>query len=143
MDRRQFLATLAAAPLLTQITPALASTPSLRFRDMYSRGKDLSEAALALQGQRIEMIGYMAPPLKPEINFFVLTKIPMATCPFCNDATDWPNDIVVSYFEGELEFTRFSNLIRVEGTFDTGVKTDEPTGFVSKVRLLDTTYTRL
>lgn len=143
MDRRQFLATLAAAPLLTQITPALASTPSLRFRDMYSRGKDLSEAALALQGRRIQMTGYMAPPLKPEINFFVLTKIPMATCPFCNDATDWPNDIVVSYFEGELEFTRFSNLIRVEGTFDTGVKTDEPTGFVSKVRLLDTTYTRL
>lgn len=143
MDRRKFLGTLAAVPLFAQITPALANTPSLRFRDMYSRGKDLSDAALALQGQRIEMIGYMAPPLKPEINFFVLTKIPMATCPFCNDATDWPNDIVVSYFEGDLEFTRFSNLIRVEGTFDTGVKTDAPTGFVSKVRLLDTTYTRL
>ena len=143
MDRRMFLGTLAAAPLFATITPAFADTPSLRFRDMYSRGKDLSEAALALQGQRIEMIGYMAPPLKPEIDFFVLTKIPMATCPFCNDAADWPNDIVVSYFEGDMDFTRFSNLIRVEGTFDTGVKTDEPTGFVSKVRLLDTTYTRL
>ncbi|SEQ59944.1 hypothetical protein SAMN05428969_3639 [Devosia sp. YR412] len=54
MDRRQFLGALAAAPLLTQITPAFADTPSLRFRDMYSRGKDLSEAALVLQGLRIE-----------------------------------------------------------------------------------------
>jgi hypothetical protein len=42
-----------------------------------------------------------------------------------------------------MAFTRFSNLIRVEGTFDTGIKTDESTGFVSKVRLLDTSYTRL
>lgn len=143
MDRRAFLGGLVAAPLLTPITPAFAEAPSLRFRDMYARGKDLSTQALALQGQRIEMIGYMAPPLKPEINFFVLTKIPMATCPFCNDATDWPDDIVLSYFQGDLEFTRFSNLIRVEGIFDTGIKTDGPTGFVSKVRLLDTTYTRI
>lgn len=143
MDRRRFLGGLATVPLLASIAPAFANTPSLRFRDMYSRGKDLSEQALALQGQRIEMTGYMAPPLKPEINFFVLTKIPMATCPFCNDAADWPNDIVVAYFDGDMEFTRFSNLIRVTGTFDTGVKTDGPTGFVSKVRLLDTSYMRL
>lgn len=143
MDRRTFLGALATAPLLATIAPAFANTPSLRFRDMYARGKNLSDTAIALQGQRIEMTGYMAPPLKPEINFFVLTKTPMATCPFCNDAADWPNDIVVSYFEGDMEFTRFSNLIRVEGTFDTGIKTDEVTGFVSKVRLLDTTYTRL
>jgi hypothetical protein len=147
MDRRQFLSraavagTLLGSGLIT--TPAFAELPSLRFREMYSRGKDLSDLSLSLQGQRIEMTGYMAPPLKPEINFFVLTKTPMATCPFCDDAADWPNDIVLSYFEGQQSFTRFSNLIRVEGTFDTGVKTDEPTGFVSKVRLLDTTYTVL
>ena len=110
---------------------------------MYSRGKDLSPQAVELQGQRIVMTGYMAPPLKPEINFFVLTKTPMATCPFCDDATDWPNDIVLSYFAGDMKFTRFSNLIRVEGIFDTGIQTDENTGFVSKVRLLDTTYTVL
>ena len=143
MDRRQFVSTLALGALLGTAglaTPASAALPSLRFRDMYRRGKDLSEAALVLEGQRIEMIGYKSPPLKPEINFYVLTKTPMATCPFCDDATDWPNDIVVSYFEGDLQFTRFSNLIRVEGTFDTGIKTDPDTGFVSKVRLLDIAY---
>lgn len=147
MDRRSFLGLAATGTLIGAAgltVPASAATlPDLRFRDMYSRGKDLSDQALGLQGQRIQMIGYMAPPLKPEINFFVLTKTPMATCPFCDDATDWPNDIVVSYFEGDMEFTRFSNLIRVEGTFDTGIETDEATGFVSKVRLLDISYTRL
>lgn len=146
MHRRTFLglaATTTLAGSLGAITPAFADLPSLRFRDMYSRGKDLSDASLALQGQRIVMTGYMAPPLKLEINFFVLTKTPMATCPFCDDATDWPNDIVLSYFADEIKFTRFSNLIRVEGTFDTGTQTDGPTGFVSKVRLLDTRYTIL
>ncbi len=143
MQRRHFVAGLAAAGTLLPTLPAFADLPSLRFRDMYSRGKELSDLSIALQGQRISMTGYMAPPLKPEIDFFVLTKTPMATCPFCDDATDWPNDIVLSYFEGEQQFTRFSNLIRVEGTFDTGIKTDGPTGFVSKVRLLDTRYTIL
>ncbi|MDV3253059.1 hypothetical protein DevBK_17095 [Devosia sp. BK] len=146
MHRRSFLglsATAALAGTFGAITPAFADLPSLRFRDMYSRGKDLSDQAVALQGLRIVMTGYMAPPLKPEINFFVLTKTPMATCPFCDDATDWPNDIVLTYFAGDMKFTRFSNLIRVEGTFDTGIETDGPTGFVSKVRLLDTSYTIL
>ncbi len=139
MDRRRFLA--ASAALIA--APAFADTPSLRFRELYLRGKDLSPTALSLNGQRITMIGYMAPPLKPEIDFFVLTKTPMATCPFCDDAADWPNDIVLSFFDGGMEFTRFSNLIRVEGVFDTGIQTDPGTGFVSKVRLLDATYTRL
>ena len=143
MQRRTFVTGLAAAGIFIPTTSAFAELPSLRFRDMYLRGKDLSDLSLALQGQRISMTGYMAPPLKPEINFFVLTKTPMATCPFCDDAADWPNDIVLSYFSGEQKFTRFSNLIRVEGIFDTGIKTDQGTGFVSKVRLLDTSYTIL
>lgn len=143
MDRRRLLTLSGGLLAAAAVSPAFANTPALRFRDMYSRGKDLSPTALSLEGQRITMVGYMAPPLKPEINFFVLTKTPMATCPFCDDAADWPNDIVVSYFEGGMEFTRFSNLIRVEGTFDTGIETDAATGFVSKVRLMDVSYTRL
>lgn len=147
MDRRNFVASFAIAGAALSFagatTPARAAIPDLRFRDMYSRGKELSPEAVALQGQRIEMTGYMAPPLKPEIDFFVLTKTPMATCPFCDDAADWPNDIVLSYSQAPLEFVRFSSLIRVEGRFDTGIKTDPNTGFVSFVRLLDVSYRRL
>ena len=147
MDRRDFVRGLVASGAAfgssSLVTPALAEAPALRFRDMYVRGKQLSPAATALEGQRITMIGYMAPPLKPEINFFVLTRLPMATCPFCDDASDWPNDIVLSYATGPLQVVRFSNLIKVEGRFETGFKTDPDTGFVSFVRLMDATYSRV
>ena len=39
------------------------------------------ELATALEGKRIRVEGYMAPPLKAESTFFVLTKRPMAVCP--------------------------------------------------------------
>lgn len=144
MDRRTVLAGMTATIALpTLITPARAATPDLRFRDLYARGTNLSDYAASLEGQRIEMTGYMAPPLKPEINFFVLTRLPMAVCPFCSDAADWPTDLVVSYSEQPLDVVRYSDLIRVEGRFETGIKTDVETGFVSLVRLMDVSYRKL
>lgn len=140
MDRRLFLAGLAAA---AAATPALAAAPALRFRDLYSRGTQLTDRAAALSGQVIAMTGYMAPPLKPEVPFFVLTKLPMATCPFCNDAQDWPVDMVVAYAGDPIAVVRFSDLIRVEGRFETGVWTDPDTGFVSLLRLRDVRYEKL
>lgn len=141
MDRRTVLAGLAASAALT--IPARAATPDLRFRDLYSRGTELSDYAAGLEGLRIEMTGYMAPPLKPEIDFFVLTRMPMAVCPFCSDAADWPTDLVVSYSRSPFDVVRYSDLIRVEGTFETGIKTDQNTGFVSLVRLMDVSYRKL
>lgn len=144
MDRRTALAGLAATLALPALAvPARAATPDLRFRDLYSRGTRLSDYAASLEGQRIEMTGYMAPPLKPEIDFFVLTRMPMAVCPFCSDAADWPTDLVVSYSRSPLEVVRYSDLIRVEGRFETGIKTDPDTGFVSLVRLMDVSYRKL
>lgn len=142
MLRRTFLSGLAATGALAPLA-ARADLPSLKFRDMYARGRDLSEFAASLQGQRISMVGYMAPPLKPEVKFFVLTRLPMATCPFCNDAADWPTDLVLAYSQGPLQFVRFSDLIRVEGTFETGFVTDPDTGFVSFVRMRDVAYSRV
>ena len=143
MDRRKFIVTSAAMGAALLPGAARAASASLRFRDLYSRGMELSAQAKSLEGQRIEMTGYMAPPLKPEIDFFVLTKLPMATCPFCNDASDWPTDLVVSYSTKPLEVVRFSSLIRVDGRFETGFKTDPDTGFVSFVRLMDIEYHKL
>jgi hypothetical protein len=146
MDRRSFLSGLALAgttPLLPGLVqPAFADLPSIRFRDLYSRGRELTPEAAALEGQTIEMVGYMAPPLKPEVNFFVLTKLPMATCPFCNDAADWPIDLVLAYSQVPIDVVRFSQLIRVTGRFETGFVTDAETGFVSFLRLQDVSYIR-
>ena len=78
---------LLTAPLLTAPfwlsllgRPALAAPEVLKFRDLYLRGRALTPRAQGLQGQEVEMVGYMAPPLKPEINFFVLTRLPMSVC---------------------------------------------------------------
>jgi len=144
MDRRSFIAaSVAGLALPALIRPALAETPALRFRDLYSRGMELAPETAALDGSTISMAGYMAPPLKPEVGFFVLTKLPMATCPFCNDASDWPTDLIVAYAADPIDVVRFSTLIMVEGRFETGFKTDADTGFVSFLRLMDVRYRKL
>jgi len=144
MKRREFLsASVLAGAALTLPRTALAAAPSLKFRDLYSRGRELTDTAKALEGQEIEMIGYMAPPLKPEIDFFVLTKLPMSTCPFCETEAQWPIDIVLAHTSRPVDVVRYTDLIRTRGRFETGFKTDEETGFVSFVRLMDVTYEKL
>ena len=36
----------------------------------------------------------MAPPLKAEAAFLILTKEPVSLCPFCNSDQDWPDSII-------------------------------------------------
>jgi hypothetical protein len=121
---------------------ARGATP-FTFTDIYARDNVLSEAAVSLTGSPITMRGFMAPPLKPDIAFFVLTKLPMTVCPFCSDGTEWPEDIVVVYLEGELQFVPYYAAIEVEGRLDTGFITDPETGFVSLVRMREARYRTL
>jgi hypothetical protein len=83
------------------------------------------------------MRGYMAPPLKAEARFFVLTAQPVAVCPFCQSDADWPQDIVVVYVgSGGWRFRSAAEPVEVSGVLDLGARTDPDTGFVSQVRLL-------
>jgi len=145
MRRRSVISVLAAAAALpfAGAGRALATTPTLKFRELYVRGNDLTEKAKGLEGAEVEMVGYMAPPLKPEIDFFVLTKLPMSTCPFCESEAQWPDDLVLALARESVAVVRYTDLIRVRGRFETGFKTDPETGFVSFVRLLDVTYEKL
>jgi hypothetical protein len=143
MNRRDILGGLAASALAARVTPAFAAPTPLKFRDLYVRGNDLTEKARSLEGKPVEMIGYMAPPLKPEVRFFVLTKLPMSTCPFCESEAQWPDDLVLALSSEPLNVVRYTDLIRVGGIFEAGFKTDPETGFVSFVRLLDVSYSKL
>ena len=89
----------AIAIALSRPGAAAALTP-LTFEQLYKsigvRGLQFSDLVLALKGQMVVMHGYMAPPLKAESKFFVLTREPMAICPFCQSDADWPSDITVT-----------------------------------------------
>ena len=62
------------------------------------------------------MTGFMAPPLKPSINFFVLTETPMAVCPFCSTDADWPYNMVVIYVNGSVDALPYDQEVTVTGT---------------------------
>ncbi len=125
--------------LLLVLSPMLRAAETLTFDGLYQSigvlGIRYSERALNLRGQAVRMRGYMAPPLKPESRFFVLTRQPVAVCPFCASDAEWPVDIVVIHLNGSLAPVNFSERIEVEGRLEIGSKTDPQTGFVSQVRL--------
>lgn len=123
---------------------ALAATPELDFEELYGKvgvlGLEFSSKVLALDGKRVRMMGFMAPPLKAEANFFVLGKAPMAICPFCSSDADWPNDIVVVYLKEKQTFEHSNMMIAVEGVLEHGSWTDPETGFVSLLRIRGATF---
>jgi RNA polymerase subunit RPABC4/transcription elongation factor Spt4 len=82
------------------------------------------------------MRGFMAPPLKAEADFFVLTEIPMSICPFCSSDADWPDNIVIIYLDRAQTFEQANALIEVHGRLEVGSWTDPKTGFVSLLRIV-------
>jgi hypothetical protein len=115
----------------------------VRATDLWLGGGRFSPLADKMAGRAVSMRGYMAPPLKADARFFVLTRIPMAVCPFCDTEASWPDDLVLVEMDGRLSLVNFNDLIEVTGRLDLGTKTDEETGFVSRVRLADATFSRL
>lgn len=138
---RKFLASLFLS--ITMSIALEANAASLDFSDMYSgassEGLVFSDTLNSLNGSEVTMTGFKAPPLKPSINFFVLTETPMAVCPFCSTDADWPYNMVVVYVNGSVDALPYDQEVTVTGTLDLGSYMDGDTGFVSQVRLLDAT----
>jgi hypothetical protein len=105
-------------------------------------GEEFSNTAKQLAGSEVEMQGYMAPPLKPDVTFFVLTQLPAAVCPFCDSTASWPEDIVLVLLRRRTSAFNYDELIKVRGTLELGAQTDEATGFVSLVRIVNAQYRR-
>lgn len=129
-------------------TPAAhAAEESLAFTELYAKqavlGLTLSAKANSLAGREVRILGYLAPPLKPELRFFVLTRAPVALCPFCNSDADWPSDIVVVYPRGRQPAGGDGMPVAVSGRLELGSRRDEETGFVSLVRVVDATVAPL
>jgi len=141
LTRRAMVGVAAAAPFAARLAIA---AERITFDEMWSDdGAEFSDRVKALAGQTVEMRGYMAPPLKPRIDWFVLTGTPTATCPFCDNEAAWPDDIVLIMLARPVVALAYNKLIGVSGMLDIGTQTDQKTGFVSRVRLLDTKYAKI
>jgi hypothetical protein len=111
----------------------------LGFEEMYSGrsvryGLTMSDYLKALDGKQVSIEGYMAPPLKVALDFFVLTEVPMSLCPFCSSNADWPDNIILVYVNGQ-QVKPTTAPIRVTGRVEIGSKIDDQTGFISQVRI--------
>ncbi|NLH80277.1 MAG: hypothetical protein GX458_05460 [Phyllobacteriaceae bacterium] len=145
LSRRGFL----AASVLWASSPgaawAEAPTP-LTFDGLYSefgvRGLVFSALVKASAGRRVAIVGYMAPPLKAEAAFFVLTREPLAICPFCQSDADWPSDIVVVRLAEASPIVSAGTRVTVTGRLEVGPAVDPDTGFVSQLRIVDAAYVR-
>ncbi|WP_246055061.1 hypothetical protein [Paracoccus gahaiensis] len=145
LSRRLLLSMLPALPLVGAIPGgARAQEPDsiIRLRDLYNRDLSFSDLALANEGRRIPISGFMAPPLRAESNFFVLTKMPMAVCPFCEPGMPWPVDILAVYAKRVVDVVPFNVPLETSGLLELGDYVDPELGFYSKVRLTDATYGR-
>jgi hypothetical protein len=126
--------------LAVSVSAKAGETPArLGFSEFFasgsSRGLVFSEKLRGLNGSSVVMSGYMAPPLKPSLDFFVLTMQPMAICPFCDSDASWPENIVVVYLKRGKSIEATTNALRVTGRLDIGRHIDETTGFVSQIRI--------
>jgi hypothetical protein len=137
------VAMLAGATLRSGALVAADAEAGLAFAEIYKSqgvlGAELSAKSRALAGNAVRMLGYMAPPLKPDVRFFVLTRSPVALCPFCDSDADWPSDIVVVYPRDRAGWRQDGLPVAVSGTLELGSSTDRETGFVSMVRIVDAT----
>ncbi|HBD91043.1 MAG: hypothetical protein A2092_01785 [Rhodobacteraceae bacterium GWE1_64_9] len=139
MHRRHFLAALPAISLGGMLR---AEDAPIRLRDLYNKDLSFSDAALAAKGSRITVSGFMAPPLKANSVFFVLTNRPMAVCPFCEPGMPWPDDILAVYAKRIVDVVPFNVPLLAEGVLELGDYVDPELGFYSKVRLSDATFAR-
>jgi hypothetical protein len=142
---RRFFFAFAVSLLLSSLLGMQASASELlTFDGLYKSntvlGLKFADRTLTLKGQSVRLRGYMAPPLKPESNFFVLTREPVAVCPFCSSDGEWPVDIVVVYASKTVIPTNFSERIEVEGVLEVGSFIDPKTGFVSQLRIRDAVF---
>ena len=140
MNRRRTLAL--ATGLLAAPSVLRAGTAPVKIRDLYNKDRTMSDLALSLVDARTTFEGFMAPPLKAESRFFVMTKMPMSVCPFCETSAQWPDNILAVYTKRIVDVVPFNVGIETRGVLEIGEYRDPETGFVSMVRLADATYGR-
>jgi hypothetical protein len=138
IDRRKFGIGLASMAVFSGALPAAASPKRIRMGSLYDYDNNMAftETAKRLAGTEVEIQGFMAPHLKVDSDFFILSNQPVEACPFCESEDQWIDTIIFVVMRERKEAIDPGRLIWARGILDIGPATDEATGFVSRVRLL-------
>lgn len=143
ITRRGLVQGLAALPVLA-VDARADDIEVISFGGLYKTfgvlGFEFADHVKSRAGKIVAMMGYMAPPLDVESNFFVLTREPLAICPFCQSDADWPVDILVVYLARATPLVTAGARVMVTGRLEVGSWIDPVTGFVSQIRLRDASY---
>jgi hypothetical protein len=132
LNRRLFLGASAAGLCLGS---AAQSAQEVRMDKLYHEDDGILPLAHELDGQRIAITGFMAPPLRADARFFVLAEQPMSVCPFCDETASWPGGIVPVYTHRSFRVAPFWKRIGVAGELVVGEFIDPDTGFASPMRI--------
>ena len=127
----------AAATLMPAVS-AGAAAPCIRIFELYGEDDQFSPLAEQLKGRRVAVQSFMAPHLKVDSDFFILSNTPVETCSFCASEGDWIDSSIFVRMCRKQESLDPGPFIVVEGTLEIGPERDQETGFISKVRLVDT-----
>jgi hypothetical protein len=138
LTRRTWL----AAVLATALPGSAFAAQRVRMFELYDDDNDFSALARELNGKRIAMQGFMAPHLKVDSDFFILSNTPVETCPFCASEGDWIDSIVFVRMRRKQEAVDPGVVIMVEGRLEIGPEKDAETGFFSKIRITDAEFRR-
>jgi len=134
------LLSLATSPSKAVVATAEVLTFDTLYESFGVLGLKFSAQVLALKGKQVSISGYMAPPLRAESDFFVLTKNPLSICPFCQSDADWPLDIMVVYLSEASPLVTAGAKVMVSGILDIGSFIDPDSGFVSQLRVRNASY---
>lgn len=113
--------------------------PRLYFWELFDgyepdTGLILSDKAISLDGRKVIMQGFMAPPLQLDLSWFQLTLTPLGACPFCSSAETVLPDMVTVYPVKNSTIYTWEG-VQVMGQLEVGPASDPETGMYSLLRI--------
>lgn len=135
-----------AASLFFQSNVATGADMPVRvdFRDIVLADGKPKEAAAVLDGNQVELVGFMTPaPDEEKAPFLVLVGARLSNCPYCEPEASEEKLPYVLVYPADDDDLVFSPLrVRVLGELEIGLKYDPVFGLPNEVRLVEAVIER-
>lgn len=118
--------------------------PQLQFRDVFRQDRMPNDRAQALDGKRVQLMGFFAPQVVADLPFSVMTGAPVQRCPYCSegeDAEEYPF-LLVYPEDGVRSYGARARLI-VEGDLEVGLAYDSALNQANFMRLRNARVTKV